>query len=133
MLQSCPMISNHKYFKNIKRTLKIQLILGVMAIIIFTISKHGAINSLVSSILGFAIALSGTLVYIKIAFSSGVITHPSVAYTLHKKAMVSRFATNLLLFAIVFLVYKNCDALVLIITYCVTYSAYWFVLTIKRV
>jgi F0F1-type ATP synthase assembly protein I len=89
-----------------------------------------SMNALLSGMIGLIIALISTIVGAKIAFSDGLVVAPSVAYTRHKKAMIGRFILNLLLFAVVVLVYRQCNYIALFLTYIVALSGYWIGLII---
>lgn len=125
------MSNEHRYIVGPARTVKLQLILGLIVVVMFAIGKHN-MNSTISAILGAGIAIVATVTYIKAAFGLGVIAYPKDAYVRHKKAMVYRFTINLLMFALVFILYRKCDSLALLVTYCVTFCAYWLALVTKQ-
>jgi hypothetical protein len=124
MVQSGPMKNDHKHSTIVYQLVKIQLFAGLVATAFVAAHKHN-LNTLFSGLVGLALAIAPTIVYTKIAFSSGFVSTPTVAYTRHKKAMISRFMLNLSLFSIVALVYRHCDYTALLIAYIVTLSGYW--------
>lgn|GEM_PF-2555931 len=131
MIQSGPMTSNHKRITIVYQLVIIQLIMGLATAALVAAHKHN-MNSLFSGIVGLALAIMPTIIYAKIAFGNGLVSAPGVAYVRHKKAMISRFILNLLLFGIVVLVYRRCDYTALLITYIVTLSGYWISLLIIK-
>ncbi|MCC2645122.1 MAG: hypothetical protein K0R94_900 [Burkholderiales bacterium] len=131
MIQSRPMINNHKRITIISKVVIIQLAMGLVAVLLLTVHQQN-INTLPSSIIGLALAIVPTIVYTKIAFGGGLFLAPHVVYLRHKKAMISRFITNLLLFSIVLVAYKQCDYFALLITYIATLSGYWMSLIIIK-
>ena len=115
---------NNKHFSNVLQVLKWQITLGVLAILLICFVKYN-INSIASALLGLLCALLPSIIYIKIAFVKRVLSAENVL-RLHKNAMMAKFVTNLVLFALVFLFYKKCDVVALFLTYIVTLSGYWF-------
>lgn len=113
------------------RVIKLQLAGGASCSLIALIIMQNR-SYFVSALLGCIIAIIPTVVYIKIAFAKGVINYPQKALKQHKNAMVLRFLTSLLLFAVVFMCFKHCDFLVLFSTYIIVLSAYWFSLVTSR-
>jgi len=124
MVQSGPMKNDRKHVTVVYQLVKIQLIAGLTAAAIVAAHKHD-LNTLFSAIVGLVLAISPTIVYTMVAFSGGLVTTPTIAYTRHKKAMISRFILNLLLFGLVALIYRQCDYTALLITYIVSLSGYW--------
>ena len=82
-------------------------------------------NSIISAFLGGVLVLVPTLIYVYIAFRKGVIAYPGVALGRHQQAMVLRFVVNFVLFALVVIIYRQCNFLLLLISYFVTLSGYW--------
>jgi F0F1-type ATP synthase assembly protein I len=117
-------------FKIVKQILKTQLALGAIAVIILAIFRPN-LNSVISATLGVSFVVVTTFIYAKIAFAKGLVLLPSVAFLRHQKAMFARFLINILLFILVFLIYRNCDFLALFTAYIVTMSSYWFSLIAK--
>ena len=107
------------------RVIKLQLILGIICTVIVLICTRNG-NDVFSSILGCLIALIPTFLYIKVVFRSGVVNYPRDALKLHKKAMIVRFLTSFGLFILVICLFKECNFLVLFLTYIMSLSAYWF-------
>lgn len=108
----------------VKKVLQLQILLALIASLC-TYMVHRNIYDVYSSIIGAIIAIVPTLVYIRIAFKDGFVTSPVRALSKHQKAFFVRFALNLILFLIVFLFYRNCNFLILFISYGVVLSAYW--------
>lgn len=117
-------------FKIVKKILKTQLALGAIAVIILAIFRPQP-NSVISAILGVSFVVMTTCIYAKIAFAKGLVLLPNVAFIRHQKAMFARFLINILLFTMVFLIYRNCDFFALFTAYIVTLSGYWFGLITK--
>lgn len=131
MLQYVPMSNQHKRIVSVAQTLKLQLMLSLIVVTLFVLFKQN-INSILSSCLGGLVAIVATLIYVRIAFAKGVVAYPRDAYVRHKKAMLYRFVTNLVLLSLVFMFYRKCDSLAFMITYCVTFCAYWLALISKQ-
>jgi ATP synthase protein I len=115
----------NKYLQVAGKVVKTELILGLLTSLIIYLVSHKLAN-LVSALLGTIIAVVPTLVYAKITFAKDAMHPPQIIFKLHKRAMVARFILTLLLFAIVFKVYKGCNGLVLLLTYFIALSGYWF-------
>lgn len=119
------MFYRDKNFSKILFVLIFQAILGLgFSTLCFIISNE--LRSLLSSLLGFALVFIPTLVYIKVAFSRGLVVLPDVAIKLHKKAIIYRLGITTILFILVFACYKNCNFFIFFVTYLVTLSGYWF-------
>lgn len=108
----------------VKKVLQLQMLLALI-VALCTYLVHRNIHDVYSSIIGAIIAIVPTLVYIRIAFKNGLVTSPVRALSKHQKAFFVRFALNLILFSIVFLFCRNCNFLILFISYGVVLSAYW--------
>lgn len=106
-----------------------QLIQGVCTLLVLTLINKN-INTFLSALFGLIIAITPTIVYAKIMLTKGVDNYV-LAYYKHKKAMLIKFFINILGFLLVFLLYKNVNAIALFITYIVTIFAYWTCLLIK--
>lgn len=114
-----------KFSANIKLVLKLQLVFAlVMTALSYMINRSAA--NLLSALVGGAIAIIPTQVYVKVAFSRGLVVNPNEALRLHKKAVVSRFLLTMGLFVLVLIMYRKCNFFVAFITYIVVLSAYWF-------
>lgn len=131
MIQSGPMTNNHNHITIVYQVVIIQLIMGLLAVLIFVANKHTT-DTLVSSFVGLALAIAPTIVYTKIAFGRGLFLAPNTVYLQHKKAVISRFILNLLLFSVVLLVYKHCNYAALLTTYIAGLSGYWISLLIIK-
>ena len=118
------MFINNKNFIAVVQVLKWQVIFGITAILLVSVIKHD-INSSFSALLGLLCVLLPTIIYIRVAFVKQVLAAENVL-KLHKKAMLLKFISNLILFALVFLFYKKCDVIVLFMTYIISISGYWF-------
>lgn len=118
------MISNHKHASIVSKLVKIQLIMGLIATIALVAYRHN-LNTAFSGIAGSFLAIVPTVVYAKIAFTEHLAVAPAIAFVRHKKAMLSRFLLNLVLFAIVLFLYKKCDYIALFVTYFITLAGYW--------
>jgi hypothetical protein len=124
MLQSGPMTNYSKNLTIVWTLIKIQLTLGLVAVTAVAFFKHNA-NSICSGFVGLVLAIVPTVIYAKIAFGNGLVSIPVIAYSQHKKAMLSRFMLNLIFFAMVILIYKRCDYVALLLVYFVTLAGYW--------
>lgn len=118
------MISNHKHAAIVSRLVKIQLIMGLIATAVLAVHKH-SVNTAFSGIAGMFLAIAPTVVYAKIAFAGHLVTTPGATFVRHKKAMLSRFLLNLVLFAIVLFLYKKCDYIALFAAYFIALAGYW--------
>ena len=118
------MISKHKHATTVFRLVKIQSVMGLVATVALAAYGH-SINTAFSGIVGLLLAIVPTVVYAKIAFANHLVVAPAVAFARHKKAMLSRFLLNLMLFAIVLALYRKCDCVALFVTYFVTLAGYW--------
>ncbi len=118
------MFINNKNFIAVVQVLKWQVIFGITAILFVSAIKHNVDSSL-SALLGLLCVLLPTIIYIRVAFVKQVLAAENVL-KLHKKAMLLKFISNLILFALVFLFYKKCDVIVLFVTYIFSISGYWF-------
>jgi F0F1-type ATP synthase assembly protein I len=119
------MFSRDKNFNQVLTVLVLQCILGGSFSIICLLVTH-ELRDLFSAGLGFGLVVIPTLVYIKVAFAKGVIVLPHIAIGLHKKAIIYRFIISTVLFSAVCIGYKNCNFLILFLSYLVTLSGYWF-------
>lgn len=108
-----------------QRVIKFQLALGVICTLAVALITQN-LNSILSALIGVALVLLPTLGYAFVAFRRGVVAYPGVALGRHQKAMVLRFILNFVLFALVIINFRQCNFLVLLITYFVTLSGYWF-------
>ncbi|MCC2626105.1 MAG: hypothetical protein K0R14_1978 [Burkholderiales bacterium] len=129
MIQSRPMKNSRKHIKIMYRLVMVQSVMGLLAAIIIAVHTR-SMNALLSGIVGLFIALISTLIGAKIAFGDSLVVAPNVAYARHKKAMISRFILNLLLFAVVVLVYRQCNYIALLSAYIAALSGYWISLII---
>jgi len=121
---------NHQRFIEVKKTIKLQFILGICAVILISFFRSNQ-NSIISAVIGVFLVTIPTLIYVKIAFARGFIAYPNIALAQHQKAMLFRFFLNLVLFMVVAVVYRGCDFLALFTTYFITLSGYWFSLIKK--
>ncbi len=124
------MFYSNQYFKDVKNIIKLQLVLG-LCFVIFVVIISKSYNNILSAFLGLLIALIPTIAYTKIAFAKGLVNYPSVILARHKKAMLLKFIFNIILFALVFLSYKQCNFFVLFTSYMITLSGSWVSLIIK--
>ena len=107
------------------KVVKTQFCLGLLCVIVVGVITRNY-NSMISALTGMGLVMLPTILYAIIAFSKGVVAYPEVALGRHQKAMVMRFLLNFALFALVLIYYRQCNFLVLFITYFVTISGYWF-------
>lgn len=124
MIQSRPMFYSNQHFIGIKNIVKLQLIFG-LSCVIFTAIIIKNFSGVLSAFLGLLLALMPTIAYIKIAFAKGLVDYPSVVLGRHQKAMLLKFLLNIILFALVFISYKQCNFFALFATYFITLSGYW--------
>lgn len=122
------MSSSIKHVLIVSKVLRLQIFLALFAAVIAYLVHHH-INDVHSSLIGAVIAILPTLVYTKIAFKNGLVTSPVKALGRHQKAFFVRFFLNLILFLVVFLFYRNCNFVILFISYGAVLSAYWLSLT----
>ena len=115
---------NNKHFSSVLKVFRLQIAIGVIVFLLITFVKYN-INSSVSALLGLLCALLPTIIYIRVAFVKQILSAENVL-KLHKRAMVFKFISNLILFVLVFLFYKKCDAVALFVAYIFTISGYWF-------
>lgn len=101
-----------------------QAALGFAAILLTAVISLNW-HDIVSAVLGFSLVLMSTLVYVKIAWSKKVLP-AAVVFARHKKAELYKYLTNLVGFALVFILYKQVQILALFTAYIVTLSSYWF-------
>lgn len=118
------MSGNTGHLVIVKKVLQLQILLA-LAVVLCAYLMRCNINDACSSIIGAVIAILPTLIYVRIAFKNGLVTSPIKALGRHQKAFFIRFALNLFLFLITFLFYRNCNFLILFISYVVVLGAYW--------
>ncbi len=121
------MLHHRTYFRHIKASVKLQFYLGFICLAVVAISRHNSVD-IISALLAIVIVLVPTLTYIKVAFANGMVGHPKVVLARHQMAMLLKFAVTAALFALVYIIYKQCNFFVLLITYCVSISGQWLAL-----
>ena len=119
------MIYKNLYFILGHKVIRVQLCLGILCTLVVTMVLRNY-NSALSAITGVGLVVLPTIAYALVAFTRGLVSYPEVALGRHQKAMVLRFVVNFILFTLVLLVYRQCNFVVLFITYLVTLSGYWF-------
>jgi F0F1-type ATP synthase assembly protein I len=119
------MFYKSKRIVGVSQVIKLQLGLGSACSLLVALIMQD-FNSILSALLGFALALASTVVYAKVAFAKGKIAYPAHALSSHQKAALLRFLVNMVLFALVFISYPQCKVIELFLTYFVTLSGYWF-------
>lgn len=105
---------------------RLQLVLGLTAFLIIS----GVYRNIAASIaagLGVVLALLPALLYIIIVWNSQNISAAKV-FAQHKKAMLTKFISNLALFILVSAAYHDAYFLVLFITYIITLTGSWLCL-----
>lgn len=125
MIKSWAMINVlHKKFRYY---IGLQLILSIIfCLIVLLLSRN--LNIAISAFVGSMIVVITNCSYICIAFSKGLVVEPNLALSLHKRAMLTKFVTNLVIFVLVFILYKQCSYLVLFLGYIVAQSSAWLML-----
>lgn len=119
------MFYKSKRIVGVSQVIKLQLGLGSACSLLIALIMQD-FNSILSALLGFALALASTVAYAKVAFAKGKIAYPAHALASHQKAALIRFLVNMILFALVFISYPQCKVIELFLTYFVTLSGYWF-------
>lgn len=107
----------------------IWLQIGV-AIAGFCIGLLWGVNQALSWLLGCGIALAGSTLYAKVAYRKGMLPAPLILRN-HFMAELLKMGTALLLFAVVFLFFKQVSVLALFVGYLAAASAYWFGLLVN--
>ncbi len=107
------------------KVIRCELILALICICVIALFTRNY-NSIFSAFLGGVLGLVPTIVYAYIAFRKGIVVYPEAALRRHQKAMVFRFIANFVLFTLVLIMYRQCNFLLLLISYFVTLSGYWF-------
>ena len=82
-------------------------------------------NNTLSVFLGGILVIIPTFIYSFTVFINGLVAYPSVALKRHQKAMVFRFLANFVLFALVMVLYRQCNFVLLFLGYIITLSGYW--------
>lgn len=108
------------------RVIKLQLLIGLLAVIIVLIFNKNLL-SVISAFCGLAIAVIPTVIYVKLAWSNKVINSEQI-FARHKKAELFKFILTILAFVLVFVCFKKVHILALFTTYVATLSSYWFCL-----
>ena len=109
----------------VKKQVVTQFFCGLAAVVFFSIVDF-SYNTVISAVIGIIIAVTPTLIYAKLAFAKGLIVLPKEAFRLHKKAMVYKFISNLLLFVVVLSVYKKCNYVALYCSFLAALCGNWF-------
>jgi F0F1-type ATP synthase assembly protein I len=106
-----------------------QISLGFIAFSLVSIF-YCNINASIAAVLGIAIAVIPSLIYIKVAHKATPV--PAIQYyAAHKKALLYKFLVNLLSFTLVLLIFRSKYILALFLTYIITLSGSWLVLLIR--
>ncbi|MFN8770945.1 MAG: ATP synthase subunit I [Neisseriaceae bacterium] len=116
--------------KELRYCLSLQLVISVI-FCLFVLLLFKNLNIAFSSIIGSMIVIITNFSYYVIAFSKGLVVKPGEALSLHKKAMIAKFALNIVIFMLVFVLYKKCNYPVLFIAYIITQSSNWLMLLKK--
>lgn len=101
---------------------KLQILIGILCLAIAIFSWN--MYLILSVILGALLVIVPTLVYIRVSMMNKVIPVGQV-FARHQKAELFKFFTNLVGFALVFILFKKVHVLALFTTYVVTLSSYW--------
>ncbi|MDD3265967.1 MAG: ATP synthase subunit I [Burkholderiales bacterium] len=102
---------------------KLQIYLWLLCLAVAVLSLD--VYVLMSAFFGGALVVLPTLVYIRVAKVNRVLPAGQV-FAKHQKAELFKFFTNLIGFALVFILFKKVHVLALFATYVVTLSSYWF-------
>lgn len=101
---------------------KLQIYLWLLCLAVALLSLD--VYVVASAFFGGALVFIPTLVYIRVAKMSRVLPTSQV-FAKHQKAELFKFFTNLIGFALVFILFKKVHVLALFATYVVTLSSYW--------
>ncbi|MCX8514396.1 MAG: hypothetical protein ORN24_02390 [Burkholderiales bacterium] len=121
---------SNQYLNLGKRVLVLELIIAIVFIGAITIITNNT-NSALSALFGGVLVISSTLVYFYVAFRKGVIANSNIALKRHKIAMILKFSTNVLGFALILSLFKDCNFIIFIAAYVITLSGYWLSLIKK--
>lgn len=110
-------------FKEFLLVVKVQLVIGILAIITSLLLGKNLITAF-SAFLGLCLSVLPALVYIKIAYSKKILSG-EIILAMHKKAELYKFMTTISGFILVFICFKQVHVLALFITYIATLSSYW--------
>ena len=124
------MYNKNQQYSVVANLIKIQLIITILNIIVVSL-VFKSLTDVLSVALGSTIVIVSSIVYASIAFSYGLIVIPNIAIKQHKKAMLTKFLVNFLLFVVVITLYKKCNYLLLFISYIITQSMACIVLLKK--
>ena len=107
---------------NHRQVVKLQLLLAILCLIVAVFSWN--VYLMVSVLIGSLLVIVPTLVYIKVSKINKVMPVNQV-FARHQRAELFKFFSNLVGFAVVFIVFKKVHVLALFATYVVTLSSYW--------
>lgn len=108
----------YKYMHVVKLQIALWAACLAMALLSFNVYL------IASAFCGGALVVVPALVYIRVSKMSKVLPVGQV-FAKHQKAELFKFFTNLVGFALVFILFKNVHVLALFATYVVTLSGYW--------
>jgi F0F1-type ATP synthase assembly protein I len=125
------MFYKSQYLQEINRIFKLQLSLGGVTIVILAIFTQN-IHIVISAILGTLLVVIPAFIYLLMIVRNKWVALPEVIIKRHKNGLIFKFMVNLLLFALIFNFYKQCNLLSLFATYIIVLSSYWLVLGINK-
>lgn len=112
--------------KDYLRVIKLQFAIGLTAIVVVTLFGKSVLSFL-SALSGFLMAVLPAIIYIKIAWSSKVLSAEEL-FAKHKKAEIYKFMLTVFGFLVIFIFFKKVQAGTLFVTYVATLSSYWICL-----
>jgi ATP synthase protein I len=114
----------------VKRVLRLQLKLVLVAVALSAVLGGARANVVLSTLLGGASALVPAWVYSRIAYAKRHVP-PSVLMRAHFRGEAVKFMLTVAMFGCVLLYYKNLSVAGLFCGYLAAVSGYWFGLLIK--
>lgn len=102
----------------------LQLGLTCLCIVVTSCISRNFAN-VMSAAIGAGIVILSTLLYGRIALINNCLAYPAVALKRHQLAMLLRFMLSLILFALVAILYRQCNFVVLFVSYVVCSGSYW--------
>jgi hypothetical protein len=111
----------------IRIILKIQLLIALFILFICTIITKD-INAIISTVIGNSLIISLTILNYYITLRNNLFVLPKVAIKKHKIGALYKFIINIIAFACIYMLYKNCDYLWLFIGYITTQLSFWILL-----
>lgn len=121
------MLYKSRYLQEINSLFKLQFRIGLVIAIVLAIYTMN-IHVIISSLLGTALVIAPSFAYLAIIAKKKWVAHPEEVLYRHKRGIITKFLLNIIIFSFIFVLYKNCNLLVLFFTYFIVLSSYWFVL-----